>query len=178
MVTTPWSVTEAAQAGDMDSFGLLYSRYQPVILHYVWHKTSDYNLAEDITSETFAKALASVARVKYQGKDIGGWFTTIARNLIMDHYRTTHEVATGFVSYDINCPSAEDIALKKYEETTALRALEHLLDSHKTCLILRFIENKSTAEVGELMNRNSNAVKALQHRAMRNLRKFINEGTQ
>jgi RNA polymerase sigma-70 factor (ECF subfamily) len=76
---------KAAQAGDREAFGCLYSRYAPGVSRFVGSRLPDRALAQDLTSETVARALRRIDSVSYQGRDPGAWFTTIARNLITDH---------------------------------------------------------------------------------------------
>ena len=82
-----WSA--AAQAGDMAAFSELFDRYYDVVFRYVLFRMGDRTLAEDITQETFLRALRRISSVTYQGRDIGAWFVTIARNLIFDHVKSS-----------------------------------------------------------------------------------------
>ena len=83
-----WDLIEAAQAGDREAFGSLYSRYAPGVSRFVGSRLRDRALAEDLTSETFARALRRIDSVSDQGRDAGAWFTTIARNLVLDHVKS------------------------------------------------------------------------------------------
>ena len=85
----PWSLVRSAQAGDMTAFSELFDRYYDVVFRYVLFRMNDRTLAEDITQETFLRALRRIASVTYQGRDIGAWFVTIARNLIFDHVKSS-----------------------------------------------------------------------------------------
>jgi RNA polymerase sigma-70 factor (ECF subfamily) len=84
-----WDLIEAAQSGDREAFGRLYSRYAPGVSRFVGSRLRDRDLAQDLTSETFARALRRIDSVSYQGRDAGAWFTTIARNLITDHVKSS-----------------------------------------------------------------------------------------
>lgn len=84
-VLATWEVVAAAQGGDADAFGLLYDRYVDMVFRYVLFRVNDRCLAEDLTSETFLRALRRITSITYQGKDVGAWFVTIARNIVLDH---------------------------------------------------------------------------------------------
>ncbi len=56
---------------------------------FCYHRTSSTQLAEDLTSETFFRALRAINSFRWQGRDFGAWLTTIARNLITDHYKSS-----------------------------------------------------------------------------------------
>ena len=60
-----------------------------VVFRYVLFRVGDRELAEDVTSETFLRALRRIASVSYQGRDVGAWFVTIARNLVLDHVKSS-----------------------------------------------------------------------------------------
>src|SRR5882672_12455379 len=95
-----WDLVHSAQRGDTTAFARLYDRYVDVVFRYVLFRVGDRELAEDVTSETFLRALRRITSVSYQGRDVGAWFVTIARNLVLDHVKSSRfrlEVATAEV---------------------------------------------------------------------------------
>ncbi|MGW4985333.1 sigma-70 family RNA polymerase sigma factor [Streptomyces mirabilis] len=76
------------RSGDREAFADLYVRYQPLVYDYLVHRTRDRDLSADLTSETFARALARIESFTWTGRDIGAWLVTIARNLVTDHFRS------------------------------------------------------------------------------------------
>src|SRR5438093_10240655 len=95
-----WDLVHSAQRGDTSAFASLYDRYVDVVFRYVLFRVGDRELAEDVTSETFLRALRRITSVSYQGRDVGAWFVTIARNLVLDHVRSSRfrlEIATAEV---------------------------------------------------------------------------------
>ena len=87
--TPSWELVEAAQAGDREAFGQLYARYAGGVSRFLGHRVRDRALVEDLTSETFARALRRIDSVRDQGRDPGAWLTTIARNLVFDHTKSS-----------------------------------------------------------------------------------------
>ena len=83
-----WRLVTAAQEGDGEAFGQLYDRYVDTVFRFIYFRVNDRALAEDFTSETFLRALRRIGSVNYQGRDIGAWFVTIARNIILDHMKS------------------------------------------------------------------------------------------
>lgn len=175
-----WDLVRATQAGDQEAFGQLYDRYHEMVFRYILFRTSDRQLAEDLTAETFLRALRRIASVSYQGRDIGAWFVTIARNLVLDHvkssrYRleqTTSEIAD--LSPSTSGPEQQVLDGATHEEL--LRCVAKLNADQKECIALRFLQGLSVAETARLMGRNEGAVKALQHRAVRRLAQLLPEG--
>ena len=78
-----------AREGEAEAFGALYDRYVELVYRYVYYRVGSHPLAEDLTSETFLRALRRLGSFTWQGKDVGAWFVTIARNLVADHYKSS-----------------------------------------------------------------------------------------
>jgi RNA polymerase sigma-70 factor (ECF subfamily) len=178
-----WRLVHAAQEGDALAFGELYDRYVDTVYRYVLFRVGDRTLAEDLTSETFVRALRRISSVSYQGRDIGAWFVTIARNLVLDHvkssrYRyevTTAEVvdAPGRTAGVASGPENEVIAAATSAEL--MRCVAKLKPDQQECIMLRFMQGLSVAETAAHMGRNEGAIKALQHRAVRRLAQLLPE---
>ena len=83
-----WELVTRAQAGDGEAFGQLYDRYVDTVYRFIYFRVNDRALAEDFTSETFLRALRRIGTISYQGRDIGAWFVTIARNIVLDHMKS------------------------------------------------------------------------------------------
>src|SRR6201999_3293380 len=91
------ALVELARGGDTEAFGQLYDHYHVSVYRFVYYRVGSTALAEDLTSETFFRALRSMGWFRGQGKDFGAWLMTIARNLTTDHFkagRTRLEYAT------------------------------------------------------------------------------------
>ena len=91
------ALVELARGGDSEAFGQLYDHYQGSVYRFVYYRTRSQTLAEDLTSETFLRALRNMSGFRWQGKDFGAWLMTIARNLCTDHFkagRTRLELTT------------------------------------------------------------------------------------
>ncbi|HKN95523.1 MAG TPA: sigma-70 family RNA polymerase sigma factor [Pseudonocardiaceae bacterium] len=172
-----WSLVQAAQRGDAEAFGRLYDQYVDSVFRYVLFRVGDRTLAEDVTSETFLRAFRKIESLSYQGRDVGAWFVTIARNIVLDHVKSSRfrlEVATADPD-DENDPQAgpESQVLTQFTHTELLRCVGQLGDDQRECIVLRFLQGLSVAETAAIMGRNEGAVKALQHRAVRRLAQLL-----
>jgi RNA polymerase sigma-70 factor (ECF subfamily) len=174
-----WGLVEAAQSGDSEAFGRLYDRYVDVVHRYAYARLGDRTLAEDVTSETFLRALRRIGTVSYRGRDVGAWFVTIARNLVLDHVksgRNRYEVTTGDPrDTDRTMEGPEPAVLHRLTSEELLRCVRQLAPDQQECVVLRFLQGLSVAETAAAMGRNAGAVKALQHRAVRRLASLLPE---
>ncbi|MCC8244318.1 sigma-70 family RNA polymerase sigma factor [Saccharothrix luteola] len=173
----PWNLVRAAQGGDTDAFGALYDRYVDVVYRYVLFRVGDRTLAEDVTSETFLRALRSIGSISYQGRDVGAWFVTIARNIVFDHVKSSRyrlEITTAELADNREVTDGpEQEVLTDATNAELLRCVAQLGDDQRECITLRFIQGLSVAETAARMGRNEGAIKALQHRAVRRLAQLL-----
>ncbi|WP_436492584.1 sigma-70 family RNA polymerase sigma factor [Actinokineospora sp. HUAS TT18] len=172
-----WDLVHAAQGGDTHAFGQLYDRYVDMVFRYVLFRVGDRELAEDVTSETFLRALRRITSVSYQGRDVGAWFVTIARNLVLDHVKSSRfrlEVTTSEIRDSERVEAGpEQQVMSKVTRDALLTCVDQLGDDQRECIVLRFLQGMSVAETAVIMNRNEGAVKALQHRAVRRLAQLL-----
>ncbi|MFC5952510.1 sigma-70 family RNA polymerase sigma factor [Pseudonocardia lutea] len=175
-----WVLVKACQAGDQDAFKELYARYHEVVFRYVLFRLGDRTLAEDLTQETFLRALRRIGSVSYQGRDIGAWFVTIARNLIFDHVKSSRyrleSTTADMVEHSPSTHGPEQQVIENATNSELLKAIEKLNPDQQDCIRMRFLQGLSVAETAQRMNRAEGAVKALQHRAVRRLAQLLPEG--
>jgi len=175
-----WALVNAAQAGDMAAYGELFELYFDMVFRFVLFRTGDRALAEDLSSETFVRALRRISSVSYQGRDIGAWFVTIARNLIFDHVKSSRyrleSTTSDIVELSPSTHGPEQQVLNLATNEELLRCVRKLNADQQECISLRFLQGLSVAETAKIMDRNEGAVKALQHRAVRRLAQLLPEG--
>ena len=168
-----------AQQGDGEAFGQVYDAYVGSVYRYLYYRVGSHALAEDLTSETFLRALRRIDSFSWQGKDIGAWFTTIARNLVADHVKSSRfklEVSTAdMLDADRADDGIEDVVLGRLQSAALLDAVRRLRPEQQECLVLRFLQGLSVAETAEVLGRSEGAVKQLQLRAVRALARLLPE---
>ncbi|HET7735621.1 MAG TPA: sigma-70 family RNA polymerase sigma factor [Nocardioidaceae bacterium] len=173
------ALVDLARGGDTEAFGMLYDHYNTSVYRFVYYRVGSVSLAEDLTSETFFRALRSMGSFRWQGKDFGAWLMTIARNLTADHYkssRTRLEMTTeDMTPHDSATDGPEGSVLSSLTNETLLRALKDLPTEQQECLIMRFLQGLSIAETAAVLGRSEGAVKQLQLRGVRNLAKVLPE---
>lgn len=171
------ALVELAQQGDAEAFGQLYDHYVTGVFRFIYYRVGSTQLAEDLASETFFRALRSIHSFTWQGKDFGAWLTTIARNLIADHFkarRTRTEVAVADVPDSAAADAGpEDSLLSSVSQARLMSAVNDLPPEQRDCLLMRFVQELSIAETALALGRSEGAVKQLQLRAVRRLAKSL-----
>ena len=174
------ALVELARKGDAEAFGQLYDHYNASVYRFLYYRVGSVQLAEDLTAETFFRALRSMSSFRWQGKDFGAWLMTIARNLTTDHFkagRTRLESTTeDMTSLDTTTDGPEDAVLASLTNEALLSALSELPTEQRECLVMRFLQGLSIAETAEVLERSAGAVKQLQLRGVRNLARILPEG--
>ncbi|MFC7528075.1 ECF subfamily RNA polymerase sigma factor, BldN family [Actinoplanes sp. GCM10030250] len=181
-----WALVERAQAGESEAFGLIYDRYVDTVFRFVYFRVGNRQLAEDLTSDTFLRALKRIGSFTWQGRDLGAWLVTIARNLVADHFKSGRyrlEVTTGDVldaDREDRGPegSPESAVVDHITNVALLTAVKQLNPEQQECIVLRFLQGFSVAETAQTMGKNEGAIKALQYRAVRALNRLLPEGFQ
>lgn len=176
-----WTLVQAAQRGDMTAYAQLWRDYRPAVFRFALAQTDgDYHRAEDITSETFTRALNRIHTMVRPDNDAGAWFNTIARNIILDQVKSSRHNREILIIEPIDIPFDDDPADRTIRDETATRVQclvrETLTDNpdQLDCIQQRFFKNRTVPETAAAMGRTSSAVKMLQVRALRNLHRRIN----
>ena len=174
------ALVELARGGDTEAFGMLYDHYHPQVYRFLYYRVGSQALAEDLTSDTFFRALRSMSSFRWQGKDFGAWLMTIARNLTTDHYKSGRnrlEMTTEDMSpHDSATEGPETAVLASLTNEALMEALRQLPNEQQECLVMRFLQGMSIAETAQVLGRSDGAIKQLQLRAVRNLAKLMPEG--
>ena len=176
------ALVDLARGGDKEAFGQLYDHYHVAVFRFLYYRTRSTQLAEDLTSETFFRALRSMSSFRWQGKDFGAWLMTIARNLCTDHFkagRTRLELTTEDMSaHDDTTESPEAEVLASLTNELLMKALQKLPTEQRDCLVMRFLQGLSISETAQALDRSDGAVKQLQLRGVRNLAKLMPQGVK
>lgn len=166
-----------ARDGEAEAFGVLYDHYVELVYRYIYYRVGTHALTEDLTSDTFLRALRGVGDFNWQGKDFGAWLVTIARNLVADHFKSGRyrlEICTAeLLEPELLEESPERAVLDSMTNRTLLAAVHKLGSEQQECVMLRFMHGLSVAETALVMGKKTGAIKALQHRAVRSLARML-----
>lgn len=165
-------LVQAASQGDREAFAALYQANVNRILQYIRRRVDGEMLAEDLTSDVFLHALVSVRRYQYRGRPFVHWLYRIARARVADYYRRLLHDPDIIHLDDVYVAVLPDLDTRIMEqELTAYlhKIIIALTEDQQQVVVLRFAEDRSIKEVARIMCRQPNAVKQLQHRALRQI---------
>ncbi len=152
---------------------MLYRRYLDRVYAYAFYQLGDHHDAEDATERTFLGALRAIARYRDQGSTFRAWLFRIAHNCVANVHRSRARRRTESLPDEPAwpAPNADPATLvNRADELHALmRAVAELPGDRRQVILLRFVDELSAVEVGEVLGRSPGAVRVLQHRALRDL---------
>lgn len=151
----------------------MYDAYFNKIYRFLYWQTSDKVLADDFTGEVFTKAWQKYE--DFNGKYPQAWLYKIARNLVTDHWRKKRDERVDDKMLDLiadDKPTAAEQLDKQTQEVFLKRALDSLENRVRQVITLRLVENVSAAETAKRLDLSESNVRVLQHRGLKQLRKW------
>ncbi|MDE3090215.1 MAG: sigma-70 family RNA polymerase sigma factor, partial [Chloroflexota bacterium] len=142
----------------------------------VFFRVRDTPTAEDLTAQVFLKAWERVEHYQIRGLPFGAWLFQIARNLVIDHYRTRREVApleSGDAGDLRDALDIDEVVEQRLEAERLRRALQRLTEEQRQVLTLKFIDGFSTAEIARTLGKKPGAIRALQMRGLQTLAEIM-----
>ena len=174
-------LVEAARR-DPERFEALYRRYLAPVYSYAYYELGDHHAAEDVTERTFLAALANLHRFDERARPADGegastfkvWLFRIARNVVANERRAVRrhpataldETTAAIVADPLD---VEGDAVRRDEAAAAWRAVGRLPGDRRRAVVLRFVDELSTAEIAGILGRSEGAVRVLIHRALRTM---------
>jgi RNA polymerase sigma-70 factor, ECF subfamily len=163
-------LVEAAKK-DPSRFAELYELNFDRVYAYVARRVGDRDVAQDLTSDVFHKALASIASFEWRGVPFAGWLLRIAANMIVDRSKRSGREVSGQDDLQDLPDSGAQPKLEQIDQHARLfRLVDQLPPDQRRVIGMRFAEEKSIREIAQELGRSEGAVKQLQFRALQNLR--------
>ena len=173
-------LVEAAQR-DPARFEALYRRYLARVYSYAYYELGDHHAAEDATEATFVSALTSLHRFEERARPSDGegastfrvWLFQIARNEVAGERRRARRRPVEPIGETVvvDPVDVESAAVRRDEARAAWQALGRLPGERRQAMVLRFVDELSTAEIAGVLGRSEGAVRVLIHRALKSVAK-------
>ncbi len=171
----PKELMRLAKAGNSEAYGQLYELYFTPIFRYIYLRVRDKEKANDLAQTVFLKVFTALPNFKEQNKSPLAYFFTVARNAVIDFWRTKKDVGVDDFDAIIERTIDEDASPQKsYEKNENQEliqsALQELTDIQREVITLKYLSELSNKEIAELLGKTEEAVRQLQCRALRSLK--------
>ena len=170
-------LVDQAKAGDAEAFAKLYDAYVERVSRYIYFRISDDSDMEDLVSQVFLKAWENLDRYKMGSSPFIAWLYTIARNLVIDHYRTKKDTLS--LEEALILPSdldAPDEQAQMHFDLEAMRdGLQALSKDQQQVLVLKYIIGLPNENIAKVMNKQEGTIRGLQMRGLQTLAKYMRE---
>lgn len=161
--------------GDSKSVEAICNATWEPLYRYIYYKVQNREEAEDITQETYVRAISHLQNGRIDPEKHIGFLKTIALNVLRDLWRKKKRRGTNL---DIDSINPMENAVEDHTEASAQRqliekALLQLNKEQRTVIELRILKGYSVAETANLMNKNEVAIRVTQHRALKMLANIL-----
>lgn len=170
------SLIQRAKALDEEAIAELYRRHVQPIYRYILYRVGDPNTAQDLTAEVFLRMVEGLPKYRERGYPFSSWLYSIANARVIDYFRHQRRhpqvpIDTLILTDHATTPDAHVHEQETIQELH--RALNDLTPEQQTVVILRFIEGYDINTVAQIMRKKPGAIKALQHRALARMQRFL-----
>ncbi len=180
--TAPQPAGAPAPATDLPpDFESWFRDYREPVYRYVRFRVATREVAEDITSDVFMKALWSLSRYDHRRSAPQTWLLRIARNAVTDHFRALRRRGSLHISLDrvpdlvSSAPSQEERLLREEQLRKVFNGLAALKEADQEILSLRYGAGLDNQEIAGSLSITPNAVAVRLHRALRRLKARVVE---
>jgi RNA polymerase sigma-70 factor (ECF subfamily) len=174
----PLALMLQAKEGDEEAFSRLYTSYFSHVYRYIYFRVQDADAAEDLTQTVFLKVFERLPFFREINREPLALFFTVARNQVIDHWRKNKRIKVlaeddGLAEIPDSAPGVEEKIARAGENKVLSLAIEALPAEQRDVLTLRFINELSYQEISGLLKKSEEAVRQIQCRALKNLRKYF-----
>ena len=163
-----------AQESDRAAWDEIFQRHYHRVYVFVFCRVGDATAAEDLTADVFVEAWKGIDRFSYRGVPLIAWLYRIAHNLLADFLEKRRKSRTQPLEEgprEVADPRDEAESVALWDMVS--NAFKKLTREQQMVLVSRFLEGLSVAETAALLGKNENAVKALEFRALKSVRKIL-----
>ncbi|MBP6176729.1 MAG: sigma-70 family RNA polymerase sigma factor [Anaerolineales bacterium] len=160
---------------DQQTISAVYDQHFSEVYRYVLYRIGDATVAEDIASDVFVRLLEAAQNGNSPQTNIKGWLIGTASHVVIDHMRRKYRRPEEEISdtEPDRSPSVAAEVDEREQNRVVNEAYEQLTPEQQHVLALRFGQGYSLEETAASMNKNVNAIKALQFRALAALQREV-----
>lgn len=170
------ALVDAARRLDDAAWAAIYERHSREVYAYIYFRLGDQHVAEDLAADVFVRAIAGIKNYAWRGTPLLAWLYRIAHNVTVDYRKSSARRAQHTTDFEAEAvEDGRDALGARDERSDMMRAIRRLTDDQQQVIILRFYGGLSNAEVARVVGKPEGAVKALQARGLRSLRRALDE---
>jgi RNA polymerase sigma-70 factor (ECF subfamily) len=171
------SMLEKAGGSEQVAFLRLYDEYFPRVYNYARYRCGDAATADDLTAQTFERALAHLKNYDPQRAPFGAWLFGIARNLVNDHLRADRRrdclPLETCAEHPAPVVSPEERLIQVEAQAELLAALAQLSERERDLLCLKFAAGLTNRRIAEVTGFSEANVGVIVYRALQHLRLIL-----
>ncbi|MCX6753364.1 MAG: RNA polymerase sigma factor [Candidatus Nomurabacteria bacterium] len=168
---------EAKNENLTESFSKAYDDFSDAIFRYCHYKTSNRELALDLTADTFTKTWEYIADGK-KIDNLRALLYRVANNLIIDYHRKKKESSLDSLTeqgFDISTENTKEKYEDNFDNKKAMEAIQELDENYRDIIIMRYVDDLSIKEIAKILNEKENNISVKIHRALDKLKKILGE---
>ena len=173
------TLIERAARGDRAAFGEIYEQHALRVFRHAYFLTGDPFLAEDLTAQTFLKALEAIPRYEQRGVPFIAWLLRITGNLTINYKKAQknghHAQLPDTLEDEDRFTSPEKSCVAKSNSERVWRFVSRLPHEQRQVIVMRFIDDLPYPEVAQVLGKSVGAVRVIQFRALAGLRRMVQE---
>lgn len=166
-----------AARGDREAFGRLYEEHALRVFRHAYFLTQDPFLAEDLTAQTFLKALEAIKRYEDRGVPFIAWLLRITGNLTINHKKAQknghHAQLPESIIDEGRFASPEKSAETRNDGERVWTLVQKLPLEQRQVIVMRFMDDLPYTEVAQVLGKSVGAVRVIQFRALATLRRLV-----
>ncbi len=166
-----------------EAFGELYDKYYDQIFGYALRRSADVDVAKDITSAVFFKALTRINGYRWEGVPFSHWLYRIAGREVADHFNKRKRE----IDLDIDTaagkkalrdgPGSGESATKRYDDYLDIHNyVSRLPAKYQEVMTFKYFEDMDITQIAGILHKPEGTVKSLLHRGIEKLRKMMDAG--
>lgn len=161
--------------GDEQAFTFFYESYKDKIYRFIYFKTSDQEKAHDLMGDSFIKVYDYIKK----GNEIDNFqalLYRIARNLVIDFYRTRREeISLEDAPETISPNNIEDEVGDRLKVAQIKKYLNNIKKEYREVVLLHYFDNFSFSEVAEIVGETEGNIRVRAYRGIKQLKKILKE---
>jgi RNA polymerase sigma-70 factor (ECF subfamily) len=174
-MATEQALLRRAQQYELEALAQVYDRCSPGLYRYAMRLVGDEDLAEECVAETFNRFLAALKGGRGPQRYLKAYLYRVAHNWITDYYRRQPPPTLPLEPERLHNPGADpqQILARQMDAERVRKALRLLTPEQRQVVVLKYLENWDNKEIAEAVSKQVGAVKALEHRALRSMRRLM-----